>query len=117
VNARAAINIALAANGLLPMDGDCSCDRCGTSGLDRDDLREIAGHEMIARRASRIGKHFCAHCVDVMYLDAESAANPRNFKQAAPVRCHHHEVERTVHDRVRGITYTEWCPHCNGDSQ
>lgn len=115
MNARETINTALISRGLLPMDGDCTCDRCGATGLDRDQVSTVEPHQMIWRRAARIGTHFCARCIDLLYLEAENAANPHLIKRAPPTPCPHHEKPIVVNDAVRGTTHTEWCSYCNGD--
>lgn len=114
---QAAINTEFLRRGLLPMDGHCACDRCGETELDRDDIFTVQPHEQIARRAAKHGTHFCAQCIDLMYLGAEDAANPNMRKEAAKPICRHHVEHERVYDRVRDVFHNNWCPHCNGYGQ
>ena len=111
------INAEFTRRGLLPMDGYCVCDRCEIGDFDRKDMSTVQPHERIARRAGKYGTNFCQQCIELMYLSADDAANPNMRKEAEPAICHYHVEHQRVFERVRGVHYNNWCPHCNGHGQ
>ena len=113
MTAHATINTALAFPGLLPMDGYCACDRCGTTELNRDDMHTVEPHEQIARRAAKHGTHFCAQCIDLMYYAADDAANP-HMRKESPAPCPHHQEQCGGRDYVTGKQRTQFCAFCDG---
>ena len=59
------MNRALAARGMMPMDGYVSCPCCKDATLDRDDIAVVADYPLVPRLTEKYGAPVCNDCADV----------------------------------------------------
>lgn len=91
-----ALSPALALRGILPPDGECSCDECGAENLNRDEISPNKAFAVTTCKAceERIlsGWMECSACKG-------TSGNVRRFHP------------------IRGEYYNDWCERCDGDQR
>mgnify|MGYP005994519391 CR=1 FL=1 len=72
MNALTQIDTALTQRGMLALDGQCTCDKCGKSELSRDDVSTLDPASSIWPQAEKFGATFCENCTELFWANHDA---------------------------------------------
>lgn len=110
------INAALMHRNMLPMDGECSCGRCGRENLKRSQIAKAEGPSSFVEAVDGYGGQVCAQCLEIIWLDWEASTyGAVGTKQNVTCKkCRGKGDFGRVYDILREEWVTDWCEACNG---